>query len=99
MSQAEVAREPGADPRESFARRLPSQAWEAVAAPDRPANSAWVWFKPPAVPTGLILRIAPEAFQLPAPSQWTMRQLLIAVGVEPACVVMWRVNGVAFPAA
>jgi hypothetical protein len=99
MSQAEVAREPGADPRESFARRPPSQTWEAVAAPDRPANSAWVWFKPPAVPTGLILRIAPEAFQLPAPSQWTMRQLLIAVGVEPACVVMWRVNGVAFPAA
>jgi hypothetical protein len=100
MSQAEVTRDPAADPRERFARRVPSQAWEAIAAPDRLPNSAWVWFKPPAVPTGLILRIAPEAFQSPAPgSHWTMRQLLLAADVEPACVIMWRVNGVAFPAA
>ncbi|HET6328195.1 MAG TPA: hypothetical protein VFG04_26155 [Planctomycetaceae bacterium] len=100
MSQAEVTRDPAADPRERFVRRPPSQAWEAVAATDRPANSAWVWFKPPAVPTGLLLRIAPEAFQSASPaSQWTMRQLLLAADVEPTCVVLWRVNGVAFPAA
>ena len=100
MSQAEVTRDPAADPRERFARRAPSQAWEAVAAADRPANSAWVWFKPPAVPTGLLLRIAPEAFQSASPaSQWTMRQLLLAADVDPTCAIMWRVNGVAFPAA
>lgn len=100
MSQAEVNRVPAIDPRERFARRVPSQAWEALAAADRPANSAWVWFKPPAVPTGLFLRIAPEAFQQQSPAaQWTMRQLLLAADVELTSVVLWRVNGVAFPAA
>ncbi|HEV3301079.1 MAG TPA: hypothetical protein VG055_15620, partial [Planctomycetaceae bacterium] len=63
MNRGEVARDPAADPRERFARRPPSQAWEAVSAPDRPPNTAWAWFKPPAVPHGLILRISPEAFQ------------------------------------
>jgi hypothetical protein len=48
----------------------------------------------------LILRIAPEAFQSAAPAdQWTMRQLLLAVDVDPAYVAMWRVNGAAFPGA
>jgi hypothetical protein len=100
MSQAEVTRDPAADPRERFAQRPPSQAWEAIAAPERPPGTAWVWFKPPAVPTGLILTIAPEAFQpTAAASPWTMRQLLLAADVEPACVILWRVNGVSFPAA
>jgi hypothetical protein len=100
MNQAEVARDPEADPRERFARRPPSQAWEAIAAADRPPNTAWAWFKPPAVPHGLILRISPEAFQSAAPAtQWTMRQLLLAADIDPACVIMWQVNGAAFPAA
>jgi hypothetical protein len=100
MNRAEVARDPAADPRERFARLPPSQAWEAVSAADRPPNTAWAWFKPPAVPHGLILRISPEAFQSAVPAtQWTMRQLLLGADVDPACVVMWRVNGAAFPAA
>jgi hypothetical protein len=100
MNRGEVARDPAADPRERFARRPPSQAWEAVSAADRPPNTAWAWFKPPAVPHGLILRIAPEAFQLAVPATlWTMRQLLLGVDVDPACVIMWQVNGAAFPAA
>lgn len=100
MNRAEVARDPAVDPRERFARRPPSQAWEPITAPDRLPNSAWAWFKPPAVPHGLILRIAPEAFQSAAPTtQWTMRQLLLAADIDPACVIMWRVNGVALPAA
>jgi hypothetical protein len=100
MSQAELSRVPAIDPRERFVKRAPSQAWEALTTADRPANSAWAWFKPPAVPNGLMLRLAPEAFQAAAPAgQWTMRQLLAAADVEPAVVVMWRVNGAAFPAA
>jgi hypothetical protein len=100
MNRAEVPREPATDPRERFVRRPPSQEWEALAAADRPANSAWAWFKPPAVPNGLILRIAPEAFQSAVPAaQWTMRQLLRAADVDLAAVIMWRVNGAAFPAA
>jgi hypothetical protein len=99
MNRAEVPREPTGDPRERFVRRPPSQGWEAIAAADRPPNTAWVWFKPAAVPAGLILRIAPEAFQTAAPAaQWTLRQLLLAADVDPAAAIMWRVNGVAFPA-
>jgi hypothetical protein len=100
MNRADVPREPVTDPRELFVRRPPSQEWEALAAADRPANTAWAWFKPPAVPNGLILRIALEAFQSATPAaQWTMRQLLRAADVDLAAVIMWRVNGVAFPAA
>ena len=100
MNRAKVARDPAADPRARFARRPASQAWEAIAAENRAPNTAWVWFKPPAVPSGLILRLAPEAFQPNTPtSLWTMRQLLTATDVDPAAVVMWRVNGAAFPAA
>jgi hypothetical protein len=99
MNRAEVARDPAADPRERFAQRPASQAWEPLASSDRP-NTAWVWFKPLAVPNGLILRLAPEAFLAAAPAaQWTMRQLLQAADVDASCVVAWHVNGAAFPAA
>jgi hypothetical protein len=100
MSQAEVTRDPAADPRERFVKRPPSQAWEAISAADYPPNTAWAWFKPPAIPNGMILRLAAEAFQPAAPTAlWTMRRLLWAAEVDPAVVVMWRVNGAAFPAA
>jgi hypothetical protein len=99
MNRAEVSRDPAADPRERFVRRPPSQAWEPIAAADRPTSSAWAWFKPPAVPNGLLLRLAPEAFQSAGQSAWTMRQLLLAVDVDPVCVLLWRVNGAAFPGA
>jgi hypothetical protein len=100
MNRAEVARDPATDPRERFARRSPSRAWEAITATARPANTAWAWFKPPTVPNGFIVRLAPEVFQAgPSGSLWTMRQLLLAADVEPACVVLWRVNGAAFPGA
>jgi len=99
MNRAEVSRDPAADPRERFVRRPPSQAWEPIAAADRPTNSAWAWFKPPAVPNGLLLRLAPEAFQAAGQSAWTMRQLLLAAGVDPVCVLVWHVNGAAFPGA
>jgi hypothetical protein len=99
MNRAEPSRDPAADPRERFVRRPPSQAWELIAAADRPANSAWAWFKPPAVPNGLLLRLAPEAFQAAGQSAWTMRHLLLAADVDPVCVLLWRVNGAAFPGA
>jgi hypothetical protein len=100
MNRPDLGRDLAADPRERFARRAPSQAWEPIEAADRPPNTAWVWVKPPFVPNGLIARLAPEAFQAAAPAaSWTMRQLLLAAEVDPACVVLWRVNGAAFPAA
>ncbi len=100
MNRAEVSRDPAADPRERFVRRPPSQAWETITAADRPANSVWAWFKPPAFPNGLILRLSPEAFQAAGPvGQWTRRQLLLAADVDPVCVLLWRVNGAAFPGA
>jgi hypothetical protein len=99
MNGADVPGDPATDPRERFVRRPPSQEWESITTADRPQSAAWAWFKPPAVPNGLILRISPEAFQAPASAPWTMRQLLLAAAVDPACVIMWRVNGGAFPAA
>jgi hypothetical protein len=102
MNRADVApgRDLATDPRDRFALRPPSQGWEPITDPDRPQTAAWAWFKPPAVPSGLIVRLPPEAFESQTPGAgWTMRQLLLAAGVEPACVIMWRVNGVAFPAA
>jgi hypothetical protein len=102
MNRADVAPGPdrATDPRDRFVLRPPSQGWEPITDPDRPQTAAWAWFKPPAVPSGLILRLPTEAYETQTPGAgWTMRQLLLSADIEPACVIMWRVNGVAFPAA
>jgi hypothetical protein len=88
------------DARAVFAARPPSPTWERVAPADCPQNAIWFWIKPPHVPHGLILRIPDEIYlsypQLAA--AWSMRKLLLTVGIDPACVAGWQLAGVAYDA-
>jgi hypothetical protein len=77
-----------------FFARIPSTNWEQL--PLRlPGGCIWVWFKPPAVPHGLVLRIPDEVFAAaPGPSDarqsgLTIRRLLNEVRIDPAIVSLW----------
>jgi hypothetical protein len=76
-----------------FAARAASQTWEQVAFPDDPQSFLWVWFKPQAVPQGLVLRLPDAAWQA---GQWTMRRLLQPTGIEPQSVSMWQLFGTTY---
>lgn len=77
-----------------FAFRPPSQAWEQIRFADAPQSFLWVWFKPAAVPQGLIIRIPDEASQA---QSLTLRSVLHLTGVDPTWVAMWQVYGMAYP--
>lgn len=84
----------------AFVARPPSQSWEHVAV-DFPPHYVWVWFKPPALPQGLIARIPEEAYQGdPQPeSQPTLRRILAAAGIDPAGIASWVLQGTPYDAA
>ena len=80
--------------RTDFAGRPPSESWETFPLPDSTQHYVWVWFQPPSVPQGLVLRIPDETFAgYPHRDQLTMRKLLQAAGVEPGSVSMWSLYG------
>ncbi len=76
-----------------FAARAASQTWEQVVFADDPQSFLWVWFKPQAVPQGLVLRLPDAAWQA---GQWTMRRLLQPTGIEPESVSMWQLFGATY---
>jgi hypothetical protein len=58
----------------------------------------WGWFRPPAVPAGLILRVPDEAYrnQPQLAASWSLRRLLEAVGLDVARVATWQVFNVVY---
>ncbi len=85
------------DPRTQFAARIPSSSWEGFPLQDAPQCLVWAWFKPPHMPSGLILTIPDETFQgIPHPDLLTMRKLLQAAGIDPHGVAMWSMYGVGY---
>src|ERR1700685_420679 len=89
---------PQAEPRDMFAARAASQAWERISLPDAPDNYVWAWFKPAKVPQGLILKVPDEMYrdQPQLAAQWTMRRLLQAAAIEPTWVSAWVLAGVSY---
>lgn len=79
-----------------FAQRAPSVNWEIVPFPECPQCHIAVWFKPMNVPNGVIISI-PEQTWAVYPFMigrlFTMRQLIQAVGIEPAYVSSWHLCG------
>ena len=98
MSQPQLPNYPAGDPSTNFAARLPSQAWEPLLWADDPQHPAWIWFKPPTVPQGLALGIPEETWRTsPHLQHLTLRRLLQTAGVDPSCVAMWQLAGMAYP--
>ncbi len=77
-----------------FAFRTPSQVWEQICFADGPQSFLWVWFKPAAVPQGLIVRIPDEASQA---QSLTLRTILHLTGIDPTWLAMWQIYGMAYP--
>ncbi len=80
-----------------FAARPASTAWETVALADSPAQSIWVWFKPPNMPQALVIKLSAGALpNTSQPPSFTMRRLLDAVAIEPASVANWYLGGMSY---
>jgi hypothetical protein len=98
MSQPQLPNSSAGDAAASFAARPPSQTWESLLWANDPQYPAWVWFKPSAVPQGLVLGIPEETWRTARHlQQLTLRRLLQAAGVDPAGVAMWQFAGMSFP--
>lgn len=95
MNPLQPATTPSAvEPSAGFAFRPPSQSWEQIRFGDGPQSFVWVWFKPAAVPQGLIVRILDDAVLA---QSVTLRTILQVAGVDPTWVAMWQVFGMAYP--
>lgn len=81
-----------------FGLRVPSAAWEQI--PLGNGQFIWAWFKPPGVPSGLVIRVPDEAFSEtagdPAIPSLTLRRLLAATGLDPGVVSFWYQYGTLF---
>jgi len=77
-----------------FFGRSPSVSWECFSLMDSPQKFIWVWFKPPNLPQGFVVRIPDETFgQASQANLLSMRKLLEAVGLDPSLVSMWSLYG------
>jgi hypothetical protein len=93
---------PPGDPRASqaqFLARNPSTNWEQIRL-RATGGFFWVWFRPPAAPNGLVVRI-PDEIDSATHEQTqarhdclTMRHLLGEVGIDPAIVSLWYQYGI-----
>lgn len=77
----------------NFVARPPSQAWELLPASPALPQGAWLWWKPPQAPGGLMLRLPEAATTAPVVS---LRAVLGAVGIDPRNVANWTVGGAAY---
>ena len=85
------------DPVGGFLARPASQTWEQVALSDGTGHFVWVWFKPPYAPQGLVVRIPEEVWQITSQAPpLTLRSVLQTVGIDPGCVTMWQLYGLAY---
>lgn len=98
MNRSHPTHEPAlTDSGTPFVMRPASQAWEQLRLEAGSPHFVWVWFKPPAVPHGLVLRIPDELWgTYPQIGQLTLRNLLLAAGLDPSGVAMWQLYGMAF---
>jgi hypothetical protein len=98
MAEISPHRELIAKARVQFGERIPSAAWAQIPL-ESVSSFFWVWFKPPAAPHGLIIRIPEDTFQGANAAvdsggrPLTMRTLLRAVGIDPQIISCWYVSG------
>ncbi len=82
-----------------LAERPPSSTWEQIPLADAPHCRLWAWFKPPAAPQGVFLRIPEESFRDPQRRQpISLRCLLHSLGLDPQSVSVWSLYGTAYDA-
>ena len=97
MSEGSTSHPAANDCRVIFAARSPSVSWEAIQLPTSPPRMFWGWFKPQHLPMAVVLQVPPEAGPGQTVAPVTMRSLIQALGIDPACVPMCSLFGFPFP--
>ncbi len=83
-----------------LSQRNPSVSWEPVAVDPSGRGVAWVWFRPAAVPTGVMFVIPAALFaDANVVAGLSLRRLVACAGLDPAHIVCWTINGMNFDAA
>jgi Skp family chaperone for outer membrane proteins len=77
------------------ADRPPSQSWEPLALPIGAGVPVWAWFKPPAAPQGVIVRI-PAAARQAWGGMFTLRMVLLALRLAPGQLQSWNILGLTY---
>ncbi|HEV8000850.1 MAG TPA: hypothetical protein VGP63_13285 [Planctomycetaceae bacterium] len=78
----------------SFAARPASTAWEQIPLPGSAAGFFWAWYKPPAAPECLVIRLPDATFHaVPDRPSMTARAILHAAFVDPHQVSGWTLYG------
>jgi hypothetical protein len=79
----------------NFGARPASPNWEPLSLPTGPQHAAWVWYKPAAAPTSVVVQIPPQIFAETAGAPGlTLRTVARALGLEAHEVLCWSVYGV-----
>lgn len=77
-----------------FADHPPSTVWEQIPLAGSPDHFIWVWYRPPALPHGILLSIPDETWRDPHRTiVLSLRNLLRSVDVPLADVIHWSYSG------
>ena len=83
-----------------LSQRNPSVNWEPVPLDPSGRCLAWVWFRPAAIPTGLIVVVPLNVLTDSGfASRISLRQLIAAAGLDPGQILGWSVGGMSIDAA
>ena len=82
-----------------LSQRSPSLNWEAVPINPSGQRMAWAWFRPAAIPTGIMFLIPAELFaDASVVAGLSLRRLIAFAGLDPGQILCWTVNGMNFDA-
>ncbi len=80
-------------------QRNPSVNWEPIPFDASGQLVAWVWFRPAAVPTGMMFVLPPTLFaDANLAARLSVRQLVAATGLDPSQILGWTVGRLNFDA-
>ncbi|WP_010581847.1 hypothetical protein [Schlesneria paludicola] len=83
-----------------LAQRNPSVSWEPVRLDPSGQFTLWAWFRPVAIPGGLMLVIPAPLFAEPTVAAFlTVRQVVAAAGLDSSQILCWSLGGMNFDSA
>ena len=95
-----TAKPPFIESNMQLAQRNPSVNWEPLPLDSSGQHVAWVWFRPAAVPYGLMFVVPPTVFaDAQVAAGLSVRRLILATGLDEERILFWSYNGLSFDAA
>jgi hypothetical protein len=80
-----------------LSQKNPSVNWEPVPLEPSGKLAAWVWYRPAAIPSGLMFQIPTAVFaDSKVVAGLSLRRLVAFTGLDPSQILCWAVNGMNF---